>query len=342
MAEELCDNNVTVHQQAAPAPDLIDFAWWEITGRCQLSCNQCYASSGPDGSHGVMSTADWQRVITQTREAGASTGQFIGGEPTLHPDLSVLVRHALDAGMEIYTNLVHVTPAMWETFRLPGVRLATSYYSDDPAEHQAITNRPTHRLTTKNIARARELGIPLRAGVVGVLGQQRTQQGTAVLEGLGVLDIGYDNLREVGRGSRGANPGAEQLCGNCGDRQVAISPSGEVWPCVFSRWLPVGNVIVDPLTEILGSPQFSAALAELEEAFTPATSCSPNLCNPQCGPSCSPACNPQGTRLPCRPRGGCSPTYGSCNPDKTLCNPDRNCGPNKCRPHEVSSTESEA
>jgi MoaA/NifB/PqqE/SkfB family radical SAM enzyme len=327
-------NERKAHKSTVREIGLLDFAWWEITGQCQLACQHCYASSGPDGSHGVMTTADWRRVITQTREAGTSTGQFIGGEPTLHPDLPTLVRHALDAGIEveIYTNLVHVTPALWETFQLPGVRLATSYYSDDPAEHQAVTTRPTHRVTTRNIARAQELGIPLRAGVIGVLDRQRTQQGIATLEGLGVPEIGYDDLREVGRGARDRNPGTDQLCGNCGDRQVAISPSGEVWPCVFSRWLPVGSVIVDPLADILRGPQFKTVTEELREAFAPATNCSPDLCNPKCGPTCSPACRPQGTRLPCRPRGGCSPNYGSCNPDKTLCNPDRNCGPNKCRP----------
>ncbi|MEV6160266.1 radical SAM protein [Nonomuraea sp. NPDC052129] len=101
---------------------MLDFAWWEITGKCQLACDHCYASSGPEGTHGSLSVADWRRVITQTREAGARMGQFIGGEPTLHPALPQLVQHALSTDMEveIYTNLVHVTPEMWETFRLPG------------------------------------------------------------------------------------------------------------------------------------------------------------------------------------------------------------------------------
>ncbi|RCG29793.1 radical SAM protein [Sphaerisporangium album] len=214
--------------------DLLRFTWWEITGKCQLTCGHCYASSGPDATHGTMTTADWRRVITQTYQAGAKMGQFIGGEPTLHPDLPELISHALDTGMEVevYTNLVHVSAANWQTFRLPGVRLATSYYSDQAEEHRSITGRSTLRNTTKNIARAVELGIPLRAGVIGVLDRQRTGQGIAALERLGVREIGYDDLREVGRGERDRGPGVDQLCGNCGDRQVAISPTGEVWPCV--------------------------------------------------------------------------------------------------------------
>ncbi|MFI6174904.1 radical SAM protein [Nonomuraea sp. NPDC051191] len=312
---------------------ILDFAWWEVSGKCQLACDHCYASSGPDGTHGTMTVTDWRRVITQTREAGATMGQFIGGEPTLYPALPELVRHALDNGMgvEIYTNLVHVTPAMWETFRLPGVRLATSYYSDRADEHEAITKRPSHKVTTKNIARARELGIPLRAGVVGVLEGQRSQQGIAVLEDLGVDDVGYDDLREVGRGVRENGPGLDQLCGRCGDQQIAISPTGEVWPCVFSRWLPIGNVRRTPLAEILASQQFEETTGRLREAFEVRGKCGPDECNPRCGPSCSPACSPQ-SKTPCGPRQGCSPSYGSCSPDKRLCDPSRSCKPNQCRP----------
>jgi hypothetical protein len=46
------------------------------------------------------------------------------------PDLA---RHALSAGLtvHIYSNLVHVTPAMWDLFSTPGVRLSTSYYAAD-------------------------------------------------------------------------------------------------------------------------------------------------------------------------------------------------------------------
>ncbi|RBQ16234.1 hypothetical protein DP939_31190 [Spongiactinospora rosea] len=101
----------------------------EITGKCQLQCGHCYASSGPGGTHGTMTTADWRRVIDQAAGIGVTIVTFIGGEPTLRADLPELVRHArsADVEVEIYTNLVHITPTLWETFRLPGVRLATSY-----------------------------------------------------------------------------------------------------------------------------------------------------------------------------------------------------------------------
>src|SRR5437879_5963696 len=95
----------------------------EVTGRCQLECVHCYSSSGPSGSHGEMQVADWQRVIDEAAAMDVPRVQLIGGEPTLYPGLTRLVVHALGYGLEveIYSNLVKVTPEMWDLFTLPGV-----------------------------------------------------------------------------------------------------------------------------------------------------------------------------------------------------------------------------
>lgn len=45
--------------------------------------------------------------------------------------------------------------------------------------------------------------IPLRVGVVDLGDDQRTRQAAGELAALGVADVGYDRLRQVGRGIRG-------------------------------------------------------------------------------------------------------------------------------------------
>lgn len=298
--------------------------WVELTGVCQLECRHCYASSSPEGTHGSMTRADWLRVVDQAAAMRVEMVQFIGGEPTLHPDLTVLAEHALAAGLqvEVFTNLVHVTDLLWELFSRPGVSLATSYYSDDPDQHAAITGRPSHARTRANIAEALRRGIPLRAGVIDMGGGQRAEQARAELLELGVPAVGYDRLRQVGRGVRDQQASTAQLCGNCGDGVAAVSPDGAVWPCVFSRWLPIGNVLDDELAAILDSEAADAVRAELAAEFATreASACRPDCgpknhpCNPDCQPSCNPHCQPT-----CSPR--CSPT---CNPIK--------CKPNSCWP----------
>jgi MoaA/NifB/PqqE/SkfB family radical SAM enzyme len=236
----------------------LNFAWLEITGKCQLSCEHCYAASGPAGTHGTMRVDDWRDVIDQlATECGVAMVQFIGGEPTIHPDLPILVGRALERGMrvEVFSNLVHVPAGVWEVLEKPGVSLATSYYSDDAAEHMAVTGRPTHARTKNNIAEAVRRGIPVRAGVVGVRARQRTSAARQELLALGVRDIGTDHLRQVGRGIRTQSADVSQLCGRCASGVIAISPDGAVWPCVFSRWLPVGNVLESALADILSGPE---------------------------------------------------------------------------------------
>lgn len=204
-----------------------------------------------------MTTVDWLRVIDEAAALEVAMVQFIGGEPTLHPDLPRLVGHALDRclAVEVFSNLVHVTDELWALFSRPGVSLATSYYSDDPAEHAAVTGRPSHSRTRTNIAEAVRLGVPLQAGVIDLGDGQRVRNAGAELAALGVTDIGYDRLRQVGRGVRDKRAGTEQLCGRCGDGVAAIRAD-------------------QPVTARPCYPD-----------------CAPT-CQPNCAPRCSPTCNP--------------------------------------------------
>ncbi|MDG4793079.1 radical SAM protein [Micromonospora sp. WMMD1082] len=289
----------------------LSFVWLEITGRCQLECRHCYADSGPGGGHGSMAAADWRRVIDQSVELGVEMVQFIGGEPTLHPDLPDLLGYALAAGVEVevFSNLVHVTPALWELFAQPGVRLACSYYSDRAGQHAAITGRAgSYARTRANIGEAVRRSIPLRVGVIDMGEGQRVAGAVAELRDLGVAEVGVDRLRQVGRGVRGGAEGVEQLCGNCASGVLAVGADGAVWPCVFSRWLPVGNVREADLALILAGRRTGQVRAEMEAAFNKqpkpcGPQCAPARCQPTCSPSCSPSCSP------CAPSKRCWPYY---------------------------------
>jgi MoaA/NifB/PqqE/SkfB family radical SAM enzyme len=265
--------------------------WAEITGKCQLSCSHCYAGSGPGGTHGTMTPEDWQNLITQAAELGARHITFIGGEPTLHPDLPRLARHALALGLnaEIYSNLVHVTAETWELLELPGVSLAASWYTDDRAQHAAITGRDTWRQTRANFAEAARRGIPVRAGMVdGIIPGQRAANGERKLRALGVADIGRDHAREFGRGTLAA-PG--QACGQCGQGRAAVLPDGTVTPCPMTRWITAGSVRDTRLGTIIESMASMTATLPARDA----ASCNPDDCRPDtyCAPLCTPsACKP--------------------------------------------------
>lgn len=245
--------------------------WAELTHKCQLECVMCYADSGPDGSHGAMSAGDWMNLVAQAAGAGINMVQFIGGEPTLNPQFPQIMSHALDVGLdvEVYSNLVHVTDEMWELFARPRVSLAFSYFARDPAAHNAVTGRSSHKATRRNAERAAKLGVPLRAGVIDF---GHTQEAVEDLRSIGVTTVGTDRVRQIGRGGDGT-PAPQELCGRCGQDVAAVSADGDVSPCVFTRWVKVGNVRQDPLTAILESPEMAAALAALPSRTRA-------LCNP--------------------------------------------------------------
>jgi MoaA/NifB/PqqE/SkfB family radical SAM enzyme len=296
--------------------------WAEITGQCQLTCLHCYAASGPEGTHGTMTAGDWERVLAEAASLGARLVCFIGGEPCLHPDLPRLVRHALGLGMatEVFSNLVSVRPDLWDLFELPGVRLATSWYSSDRIEHKQITGRDTWRQTLSNIEEAVRREIPLRVGLIdGILPGQHAQDGEELLRARGVTDIGGDHLREFGRGTV---PAPDQACGNCGHHRAAVLPDGSVTPCPLTRWMKAGNVRATGLADTLGTVTEMAATLPAR--------------GPKCFPDeCTPDLKPRAPELACRPD-ACYPESRItrvCNPNcipDSYCNPL--CSPGACKP----------
>ncbi len=250
-----------------PTRPRVDRLALELTGRCQLACVHCYAESAPGRGHGGMTGADWRRVLDQAVACGVGAVQFIGGEPTLHPEFVELVEHALSAGfrVEVYTNLVRVSRAHWELFRRPRMSVATSYYTADPDRHDRLTGRVgSHARTRANIAEAVRRGVRLRVGVVDVTGE--ADAACADLRSLGVRDVQVAGVQGIGRAAT-AVPSADDLCGACVPHRAAVDPYGRVSPCVMARWISVGDVHRDDLAAVLAGPRMNAVSAELGARF---------------------------------------------------------------------------
>jgi MoaA/NifB/PqqE/SkfB family radical SAM enzyme len=279
---------VAVSPAAPPVPSFLEL---EITGLCQLRCTHCYADSGPQGGPGTMTAENWEHVIDQAAAIGVSMVQFIGGEPTLHPSLPRLTRRALAAGLKVwvYSNLVHVTPELWELFARPGVSLGTSWYSADAGTHAKITgSRASHARTAANIAEAVARGIFVRAAIVEVTEGQDTQQAAGYLRGIGVTDIRIRPQQDLGRAARDGNAhDPAELCGRCGINRAAIMTDGQLTPCVVGRWLDCGNVKTTSLADIFAGPAWQRSLADVPRpdpgAFAP--DCPPDSDGNDCSPA---------------------------------------------------------
>lgn len=72
----------------------------ELTSGCQLRCKNCYLSSnGGRESKDFMPTDFVRKMISDAKELGFAEIVFIGGEPTLHPDLPELMQFVIASGL---------------------------------------------------------------------------------------------------------------------------------------------------------------------------------------------------------------------------------------------------
>lgn len=85
--------------------------------KCQLRCRNCYKHDGGNTSDGGdMPSAFVKNTLTQAKECGFAEAVFIGGEPTLHPDLPELMSFASKIGL---------TPILCTN----GIKLANANYA---------------------------------------------------------------------------------------------------------------------------------------------------------------------------------------------------------------------
>lgn len=316
-------------------PKGVDFLWLELTGKCNLQCIHCYAESGPQlrAVNETMAFEDWERVLLDAFSLGCREVQFIGGEPTIYPHLVGLIAAAHSIGysfIEVFTNGTNFSPRLKEALKEFNVSLAFSVYSLKQEIHEAVTLRPgSLNKTLDNIRWTVAADLPVRAGIIDVDINSHTVEDTrSFLKQLGINSVSVDRLRGIGRGALSKKSQASQtdeLCGECWKGKLCVTPSGEAFPCVFSRFCSVGNVR-EGLTSILNSNELLSFRSTMmsrvhpQEAqcypnrtCSPATSCQPEYCNPNydiCNPKCSPhTCNPN-----------CNPSHGGGNCEPT-CKP---------------------
>lgn len=85
----------------------LDVLWIQVTGTlCNIACQHCFISAGPkNDSHPMMTTEQVLQTLEEARLAGVKEYYFTGGEPFLHPDILLLIEHALRQGpVSILTN----------------------------------------------------------------------------------------------------------------------------------------------------------------------------------------------------------------------------------------------
>jgi hypothetical protein len=267
---------------------------------------------------------NYYQLMEEAYALGCRRIQFIGGEPSIVPELPSYIRFARKCGfdfVEVFTNLYVLTDGLFTCLVDNNVAVATSFYSVNAQIHDTVTARKgSYQATLLNMQKVIAHELRLRAGLIVMPQNEATEIETiAFLRNLGVGSIGIDRIRAFGRGNKHKKPNMQELCGSCWKGSLCVSPTGIASPCIMSKSWSVGSVKGYGLSGVV----HSSDLADIRRTIYEQVYLKNAGCTPDCDPNCNPSCNPDSQ---CNPDDNCKP----CSP--SACNPDYECGPN-CNPY---------
>ena len=186
--------------------------------------------------------------------------QFIGGEPTIHPDLPRLLEHARARRFQAVRSLheCHAPPGgSRSNLQRLGVLVHFSFYSFDPARArpdygpEGSFERTVEGI--RQLVRRRSLACggrhhPFQSNAVHLEENEKVPPGSR-----GPRDWHRSRARRRARRAvrAGALERSDELCGQCWSGKLCIDADGDAHPCVFSRFVSVGNVLEEELRTIV-------------------------------------------------------------------------------------------
>ena len=173
-----------------------------ITEKCQLRCGHCYM--GDRLERGLSLTFDRAgKIMDYCRTLGGEYITFLGGEPTLHPDLSKMVDYAIDLGYQ--QVMINSNGLLERTIdKIDPVKLHYISFSLDgasPATHDAIRGEGMFDKTVLCIRQTVAAGYNVR--LICTISQLNIDDAAPLLEfadEVGVKMVNFHVFSEEGRG----------------------------------------------------------------------------------------------------------------------------------------------
>ena len=113
---------------------------WNLTRRCNLYCEHCYAGADLDAAPGELTTAEGKQLLEELADYGAPVVLFSGGEPLVRDDLEELVAYADDVGIRpvLSTNGTLATSERAAALRDAGLKYAGVSVDGMPERNDAF------------------------------------------------------------------------------------------------------------------------------------------------------------------------------------------------------------
>ena len=129
---------------------------------CNQRCVHCYAAGQKYAEEAELTTEQWKTVIDRCRDACIPQLTFTGGEPTMRRDLPELIAHAAWFVTRLNTNGLALTPELCKELYAASLdSLQITFYSADPAVHNALVGAQGFERTVAGIENALAAGLNL-------------------------------------------------------------------------------------------------------------------------------------------------------------------------------------
>ena len=182
---------------------------WNMTQRCNLKCVHCYAHAKDRAFEGELTTDQGKALIDDLAAFGSPVILFSGGEPTLHPDLPELARHAVGRGMRavISTNGTLITAEMARTLKEIGLSyVGISLDGMEPIHDRFRAVKGAFQAALEGIRNTQKAGI--KVGLRFTINRFNYQDIPGIFDLLEEMDIPrvcFYHLVYAGRGSKLVN-----------------------------------------------------------------------------------------------------------------------------------------
>lgn len=183
--------------------------FFHILTACNLSCSHCYINPDQHGREALplATIRRWLELFVAPGKTGNVI--FLGGEPTLHPDLAAAVAHAkqLDFNVTVDSNGYLFHDFLQKTSPAELDYLSFSLDGPDPAVNDPLRGSGVFAICTANIRKAQAMGF--RISLIYTVSSRNLRHLERMVPLLMELGIRRFFIQVIGLRGRSALPAAD-------------------------------------------------------------------------------------------------------------------------------------
>ena len=192
-----------------------------------------------------MTFLDWCVCLERLSEIGCRSVQFIGGEPTLFPDLPRLLDRAAELGFDtigLFTNGTRIYAELLASIMRSNARIFISIHGSSEIEHDNFVGlNGAYRKVYSNLLELSRNKVEFflcsnlqdaqtRANNNWEASQFSSQIGAKGFFFAPVLPVGRGNSNTLNQRDR---------CGHCGNGKICIRWDRKIYDCALNRSVPL-------------------------------------------------------------------------------------------------------